>query len=147
MLDYVCQENLHNSSIEILHETENLPPYATAMTSVILHKNRSFPREVFWAFLQWQFCRFFFTKMTQINFVSRNQFHNTARSRQHLNFVLSGPGLGQSVKSKHCYSLKFSLLGTDTALSQSSIGAQYSKQNMIKFSQCLAELAQKFKFL
>ena len=32
-------------------------------------------------------------------------------------------------------------------LSQSSIGAQYSKQNMIKFSQCLAELAQKFKFL
>ena len=41
MLHYVCQENLHNSSIEILHETENLPPYATAMTSVILHKNLS----------------------------------------------------------------------------------------------------------
>ena len=30
---------------------------------------------------------------------------------------------------------------------QTSIGAQYPKQNMIKFSQCLAELAQKFKFL
>ena len=66
---------------------------------------------------------------------------------QHLNFGLSWPGQGQRVKAKHCYSLKFSLLCTDTALSQSSIGAQYSKQNMIKFSQCLAELAQKFKFL
>ena len=43
--------------------------------------------------------------------------------------------------------MKFSLLCIDTALSQSSIGAQYSKQNMINFSQCLAELAQKFKFL
>ena len=32
-------------------------------------------------------------------------------------------------------------------LTQPSIGAQYSKQNMIKFSLCLAELAQKFKFL
>ena len=42
--------------------------------------------------------------------------------------------------------MKFSLFCTDTALSQSSIGAQYSKQNMIKFSQCLAELVQKFKF-
>ena len=42
---------------------------------------------------------------------------------------------------------QFSLLCTDTALSQPSIGAQYSKQNMIKFSQCLAELDQKFKFL
>ena len=41
---------------------------------------------------------------------------------------------------------KYSLC-TDTALSQSSIGAQYSKQNMVNFSQCLAELAQKLKFL
>ena len=32
-------------------------------------------------------------------------------------------------------------------LEPASIGAQYSKQNMIKFSQCLAELAQEFKFL
>ena len=39
------------------------------------------------------------------------------------------------------------LRGVHTALSQSSIGAQYSKQNMIEFSQCLAELVQKFKFL
>ena len=51
MLDYVCQENLHNSSIEILHETENLPPYATAMTSVILHKNRSVLESIWGAFL------------------------------------------------------------------------------------------------
>ena len=51
MLDYVCQENLHNSSIEILHETENLPPYATAMTSVILHKNRSVLESFWGAFL------------------------------------------------------------------------------------------------
>ena len=31
-------------------------------------------------------------------------------------------------------------------MSQSSIGAHYSKQNMIKFSQCLAELVQKLNF-
>ena len=31
-------------------------------------------------------------KMTQINFVSRNQLHNTANSCQHLNFGLSWPG-------------------------------------------------------
>ena len=42
--------------------------------------------------------------------------------------------------------VEVSLVCTDTALSQSSIGAQYSKQNMINFSQCLAELAQKFNF-
>ena len=88
-----------------------------------------------------------FLNSPMINQVSRNRLHNTARSGQHLNFGLSWSGQGQSVKAKHCYSLKFSLLCTDTALSQSSIGAQYSKQHMIKFSQCLAELAQKFKFL
>ena len=33
-----------------------------------------------------------FVKMTQINFVSRNQLHNTANSCQHLNFGLSWPG-------------------------------------------------------
>ena len=32
-------------------------------------------------------------------------------------------------------------------ITESSIVAQYSKQNMINFSQCLADLAQKFKFL
>ena len=85
-------------------------------------------------------------KMTQINQVSRNRLHNTARSCQHLNFGLSWPGQGQNVKAKHCQSLKFSLLCTDTVLSQSSIGAQFSKQNMIKFFQCLDELAQTFNF-
>ena len=34
----------------------------------------------------------YFIKMTQINLVSRNQLHNTARSCQHLNFGLSWPG-------------------------------------------------------
>ena len=34
----------------------------------------------------------FLIKMTQINFVSRNQLHNTANSCQHLNFGLSWPG-------------------------------------------------------
>ena len=33
-----------------------------------------------------------YVKMTQINFVSRNQLHNTANSCQHLNFGLSWPG-------------------------------------------------------
>ena len=33
-------------------------------------------------------------KMTQINFVSRNQLHNTTNSCQHLNFGLSWPGQG-----------------------------------------------------
>ena len=71
MLHYVCQENLHNSSIEILHETENLPPYATAMTSVILHKNRSLSRKVFGAFLQSDnfadfFSFFFVTDVTHL---------------------------------------------------------------------------------
>ena len=82
-------------------------------------------------------------KMTQINQVSRNRLPNTGRSCQHL----SWPDQGQSVKAKHCQSLKFSLLCTDTAMSQSIIGAQYSKQNMIKFFQCLTELVQIFKFL
>ena len=86
-------------------------------------------------------------KMTQINFGSRNQLHNTANSCQHLNFGLSWPGQWQILMAKHCQSLKFSLFCTDTTLLQSSIGAEYSKQNMIKFSQCLVELAQKFKFL
>ena len=72
---------------------------------------------------------------------------NPARSYQYLNFGLSWPGQGQIVKAKHCQSLKFPLLCTDTALSKPSIGAQYQKQNMIKFSQCIAELAQEFKFL
>ena len=31
-------------------------------------------------------------RMTQINFVSRNQLHNTANSCQHLNFCLNWPG-------------------------------------------------------
>ena len=34
----------------------------------------------------------FLIKMTQINFVSRNQLHNTANSCQHLNFGLSWLG-------------------------------------------------------
>ena len=34
----------------------------------------------------------FLLKMTQINFVSRNQLQNTANSCQHLNFGLSWPG-------------------------------------------------------
>ena len=42
-------------------------------------------------------------KMTQINFVSRNQRRNTANSCQHLNFGLSWLGQGQSVEAKHCY--------------------------------------------
>ena len=33
-------------------------------------------------------------KMTQINFISRNQLHNTANSCQHLNFGWSWPGYG-----------------------------------------------------
>ena len=66
---------------------------------------------------------------------------------QHLNFGLSWPVQGQRVKAKHCYSLKFFLLCTDIAMSQTNIAAQYSKQNMIKFSQCPAQLVQKFKFL
>jgi hypothetical protein len=40
-------------------------------------------------------------KMTQINFISRNQLHNTANSFQHLNFGLSWPGyLGAKCKGK-----------------------------------------------
>ena len=74
-------------------------------------------------------------KMTQINQVSRNQLHNAANSCQHFNFGLSWPDQGTSVKAKRCYSSKFSLLCTETALSQSSIIAQYPKQNMIEFSQ------------
>ena len=58
----------------------------------------------------------FQVKMTQINFVSRNQLHNIADSCQHLNFGLSWPGQGQSVKAKHCQPLKFSLLCAETAL-------------------------------
>ena len=84
-------------------------------------------------------------KVTQINCGSRNQLHNSGSACQILNFGLSWPGQGKSVKAKHCQSMKLSLLCTDTALSQPSIGAQYPKQNMIKFSQCLAELAQKLK--
>ena len=42
--------------------------------------------------------------------------------------------------------MKFSLLCTDTALSHSSIGAQYPKQNMIKFSQQPCRIGAKFKF-
>ena len=51
-----------------------------------------------------------FVKITQINFVTRSRLHNTANSCQHLNFGLSWPGQGQSVKAKHCQPLKFSLL-------------------------------------
>ena len=58
----------------------------------------------------------FSLKVTQINYVSRNQLHNTANGCQILNFGLSWPGQGKSVKAKHCLSLKFSLLCTDTAL-------------------------------
>jgi hypothetical protein len=41
--------------------------------------------------------------------------------------------LGAKCKGKTLLVIEISLLCTDTALTQSSIGAQYSKQNMIKF--------------
>ena len=60
---------------------------------------------------------------------------NDSRSCQHLNFGLSWHGKGQSVKAKHCWSLKFSLLCTDTALSQSSI-ISFSNINNIEIKMC-----------
>jgi hypothetical protein len=58
--------------------------------------------------------------------------------------------LGEKCKGKTLLAIEifFTLrVCADTALSQPSIGAQYPKQNMIKFSLCLAELAEKFTFL
>ena len=48
-----------------------------------------------WIDLTWMLLSLFMSdslKMTQINFVSRNQLHSTANSYKHLNFGLSWPG-------------------------------------------------------
>ena len=51
--------------------------------------------------------RFILVKVTQIDYVSRNQLHNTAKF-----WILAWAGLarGKSVKAKHCWSLKFSYI-------------------------------------
>ena len=41
-------------------------------------------------------------KVTQINYISRNQLHDTANDCQILNFGFSWPDKGKSVKAKHC---------------------------------------------
>ena len=55
-------------------------------------------------------------------------------------FWLELAWLGEKWKGK-------TLLVIEIFFTQPSIGAQYPKQNMTKFSQCLAELAHKFRFL
>ena len=79
-----------------------------------------------------------FLKMTQINFVSRNQLHNIANSCHHLNeFWLELAWLGAKCKGKTLLVIEifFALHIDCTALYQPSIITQYSKQIMIKFFQ------------
>ena len=84
-------------------------------------------------------------KVTQINYVSRNKLHNTSNFESWIELAW----LGEKCKGKTLLVnvIFFTLHRYCTVTAQYSIGAQYPKQNMNKFSQCLDELAQKFKFL
>ena len=85
--------------------------------------------------------------MTQINFVSRNQLHNTVNSGQHLNFGLSWPDyLGEKCKGKTLLVIEISF----TLHRYCTVTAHWCSVSKAKHNQVfsfLAELAQKFKFL